>query len=149
MSLLCGITRHHGCPSMTEEEDMNTGILVLIFALELGITPDYTVMELMDQNSFKGYTEFSVGFELLEIVYLKTSVRTNIEYTNHDYLFAPYQADYMLDLGVRPLEWMEVGFRHYCYHPVISGWETVGDTIQNVKMKEEIYLRISGKITLF
>jgi hypothetical protein len=128
---------------------MNTGILIFFFVLKLAITPDYTIVDIMNQNYFKGYMEATAGLELLNKIYLKATTRTYVEYTNFQYLFAPYQADYTIELGIKPWDWLEIGFKHTCYHPVISGWKIDEKITQYLDTKEEIYLQISGKMVLF
>ena len=122
-------------------------ILVFLFALELGFVPQYNLLEVDSQSQFLYYTELTAGFDLYDIFFIKSTVRTYIQLSDAGYTFNLLQADYSFNIGIRPFPWLEVGWKENCYHPIIYD---IDYKLQKSYLgsRQEIYIKISGKIDL-
>jgi len=121
--------------------------LLFIFALEAGIIPTdifviYQVSheEIHDQSI---YIQFEAEIELFKILFVGGSIRTYAWKEIENISFWPWRDGYLFNAGLR-YKILELGFRHYCTHPIIPyqypaqmNWEGA---------YEEIYLRVEGKI---
>ena len=120
--------------------------LVFIFALEAGFVPtnnwvmhetDYYMQE---QNQY--YVEFAIEAELFEYAFVGGTVKTRM-YDGAKY-FSPFTDEYMFNAGLR-FDMLELGFRHFCTHPVIPYIQSNGADINYEGGYEEIYFRIEVK----
>jgi hypothetical protein len=121
--------------------------LALFFALELGYLPGGVVetyyfekpewMEL--QGSF--FTEFEAEAELFGVGFIGGELKTYMNKYAVNKSFKPLAAEYAFYAGLR---WsaLELGFRHYCTHPVVPWMYYQDVTPQWESWYEEIYLRL-------
>jgi len=126
--------------------------LVFVFALETGMLPNYGFVmyepdfqAVFAKHSFYTYMEASVetyGF------YVGGAMRCYFWKTTNGYDFSPYQMTFRFDAGWRN-KWLEIGFRHYCMHPVMP-WITNYDTPQQnwEGSYEKIFVRFEGQMPI-
>ena len=123
---------------------MNT-ILSFIFALELGFVPVNTMIDYINDDSFKGYVTLEAGFRIIDIIYINTETHIFIEASGSSYNFYPHQANFIFDAGVNLSDNINIGFRTRCFHPILnsnkipSGYFGGGN---------EFYFRIKGEIPI-
>ena len=121
--------------------------LVFIFALEIGWLPIDSLkmyeQPMSYQSGQSGYIQFESEIELFKHVFVGGSIRTYISKNKNSYDFWPTRDGYMFYTGLR-YDILEIGFRHYCTHPVVP-WDYQFNPIWEGAY-EEIYFRISGKI---
>lgn len=122
--------------------------LALFFALELGWMPAgdfimYTVPPEIYSVRCSAYTELYVEAELFGIGFIGGGIRTSIWYNGEGYTFWPNRATYEFRAGAR---WgpLEIGWRHFCMHPVIPMFEYVHPDAIWEGAYEELYLRVSS-----
>ena len=122
------------------------GVFQIHGHLELGVFPNFRNVEYEVFNIYK--TEKDVGFYLdmgLEFLlynhfFIGGGLRT-YAFKNDKINFIPFYCDYSFTAGIR-VKWFEVGFRHYCFHPVSAG-VGYGSPMLNIdKSYEEIYVRV-------
>ncbi len=121
--------------------------IIFIFALEIGWVPNdilRTYEPPMIYNSAESaYIQFESEVELFKLFFIGGSIRTYISKNKNSYDFWPTRDGYMFYTGLR-YDILEIGFRHYCTHPVVP-WNYQFNPIWEGAY-EEIYFRISGKI---
>jgi len=114
-------------------------ILLLLFTLEAGVLPD---------SDETGFTYVKAEVQIFQYVFVNTDVKTFITKADHtQFTFLPWQADYGFNIGVRPVEWLEAGYRHFCYHPVYNGRNLDKRSYQ--RSQSEIYITIKGEVELW
>jgi len=120
--------------------------IVFLFALELGIVPTsgFVMYDTPSETVFEqaGYVQLETRIELFKYLFLGGSIRTYVWKDREGVSFWPWRDGYMFNAGLRYKQ-MELGFRHYCTHPVIPyrypakmNWEGA---------YEEVYFRIESK----
>jgi hypothetical protein len=126
--------------------------LILVAALELGIAPwDQMIMYGPPDNVFKEgpiyYTELQARIMAWNLLFVGGGVQTQMWWDDKR-SFWPFRAAYLFELGLRH-KWLEVGFRHYCTHPVMPLqplWvEPLGQEARWEGAYEQIYVRFKAK----
>ncbi|MBA7525413.1 hypothetical protein ES705_17564 [subsurface metagenome] len=124
--------------------------LALFFILELGYLPNgyqeiYLITNFVDEVEMKGefYIDFNAEVTLFDLFFIGGGVKTYIWKYNFSYTFWPNTAGYSLIAGIN-LGILEIGFRHYCYHPVLPWTEYINFDLQWEGAYEEIYVRLEG-----
>jgi hypothetical protein len=115
-------------------------LLVMLFALEMGILSDQPIVLGYDTNY---YADMQMRFEIAELIFVQADVITYFDDSDR-YGFAPFQADYTFSFGVIIADWFEAGFLHTCSHDVFSSKYNNYDVFTG----EKIYLKIKAEITL-
>lgn len=126
--------------------------LVLVFALELGILPQtgFVMYQpnpayVVDQVGF--YTDLSATVEAYGF-YAGGGMRCYFWIDRDTVSFWPEQMTFLFEAGWRT-EGLNVGFRHYCMHPVVPYLALTGAPPQNWEGSyEEIYIRFDGRVPL-
>ena len=118
-------------------------ILLLIFSLEMGLSNP------LNFHDLDNYTQLEVGFEIYELVFIRSHLKTYQMLAHTGYSFNPFQANYLFEIGCYPVEWLEIGFRHYCNHPIISSRTYTPAAESVLDRGEELYFKISGEIILW
>ncbi len=120
--------------------------LILLFALEMGYAPYYGSFNgsehFLEQNIY--YVTMETEAILLDYIFIGGVIKTYINDKPDDYTFSPFEADYLFKAGLRYKN-LEVGFKHFCLHPVRPYemyYEPQGSTDSGY---EEFYIRISNK----
>ena len=122
------------------------GILPLGALLQYDPTPD---MDLVQQSDpifidLDLYSELYTGIEWNHFG-IAGSVRTYLRKTPFGYTFQPNSVLYGAQAWFRT-DWMELGYRHYCQHPVIVRFEFIRTPhIEWESAYAELYLRIGGE----
>jgi hypothetical protein len=126
--------------------------LVFVFALEAGILPNggFVMYQpdpayVVDAVGF--YTDLSCSVESFGF-YVGGGMR-NYFWKDRDGMgFYPYQMTFRFDAGWRN-EFLEVGFRHYCMHPVVPWLALTGaPECQWEGSYEELFVRMHGRLPL-
>lgn len=120
--------------------------LTLFFALELGIIPqgyintyyNETLAE-MELNG-TGYVDLETEILLFNMLFVGGAVKTYIYSYQGSTSFSPVTAEYAFNVGFR-FNPVEIGFRHYCTHPVVPWLYHRKISPQWEGAYEEIYLR--------
>ena len=121
--------------------------LVFIFALEAGLIPsDHFVMyeiptEYVYSQSF--YLQMDVEAELFDLFFIGGSIRSYVWKSREGPSFWPFRDGYLFKVGLRKKPF-ELGFRHYCTHPVIPSQYPAQMNWEGAH--EEIYFRIGGRL---
>jgi len=113
--------------------------IALFFAIELGWLPTgefamYDVPALVEKHpiAYTLYTDIDGGAELFGHLFIGGGVRTSVwRLTDTGLTFWPFNAVYRFYAGAR---WgpLEVGWRHYCMHPVVPYFGLLGELIEPV-----------------
>lgn len=88
------------------------------------------------------YTDLDAEILLFNTLFIGGGVKTTVwKFTDSDWTFFPNKAVYSFSAGLRrgPLE---LGFRHYCIHPVIPYFSDPDPIWEGAF--DEVYLRIEG-----
>jgi len=125
-------------------------ILSLIFYIEAGYIPQSQIftyvsprVEALDENHLF-YTDLGATLFFWNVLYVGGSVKTYV-WPLAPGIWSPHKADYLFKVGLR---WGigEVGFRHWCKHPVVpylyqrDGFNTIDE------VHEEIFIKFEGRI---
>ena len=125
-------------------------ILTFVFFVELGYMPQsqvytYTEQQEIIDSSKQLYTELGIRMYLWDTFYVGGAVKTHMWIAGFGNFF-PHKTDYLFEFGVI---WgvLEIGFRHWCKHPVVPYLHQMGnfDTVDEVH--ETIFIRMEGKIS--
>jgi hypothetical protein len=135
-----------GTAGCSKGGEMNT--LLFIFALEAGVLPNYEFVIYQPdldyvEADYSFYTSLEITAELYGF-YLGGAMKCYMWRNTGRLNFHPYQMTYRFDAGWRN-DWLTLGFRHYCIHPVIplagvmlpeQNWE---------EAFEELFIRVDLK----
>jgi len=121
--------------------------LFFIFALEAGFFPNasFVMYEMPVEEVFDlgMYVQIEAEVLFFDLFFVGGSIRTYVWKKEEGISFWPWRDGFMFNAGLR-YKILELGFRHYCTHPVIPyqypaqmNWEGA---------YEEIYFRIEGRI---
>ena len=123
--------------------------IILLYFIELGYSPFYDSRNVMDDSNTRIRTENTYYITLdtevviLDHLFIGGAIKTYIHSTdNYDYF--PFEADYLFKAGIR-FNNLELGFRHFCLHPVRPYemyYQPQGSTDGAY---EEFYIRISSE----
>lgn len=116
--------------------------IALFFALEAGIVTENAWLlydKPVSAESPMMYTEFEAEILLLDHIFLRSRLRTDVQ--RFDYGFNPVFTAYDNILGIR-FDPVEIGFRHVCVHPLQTYLAQVGDRVSQVEGAfDEVYIR--------
>lgn len=122
--------------------------IALVIALELGYLPNGTMVmyEPSETMNVSGtwYAEFEAEAELWGILFVGGEIKTfmwKTQLTPVDYNFFPEQEWYGVWGGIRRGPF-ELGFRHYCTHPVVPFLPLTRSKILWEGSYEELYLKV-------
>ncbi len=124
--------------------------LILLYFIELGYSPFYDSRNVsaMDniriRNESVYYITLDAEIVILDHLFIGGAVKTYFQDDAIDYTFLPFEADYLFKAGIR-LNNLELGFRHFCLHPVRPYemyYQPQGSTDGSY---EEFYIRISSE----
>ncbi len=119
--------------------------ILLLFALEIGYAPYYASVNadtyLKDRNIF--YVTMEAEVDILKYLFIGGTVKTYVNDKPNDYKFTPFEADYILETGLRYKN-IELGFKHFCLHPVRPFEMYYPSQDSRDGGYEEFYIRISN-----
>ena len=127
--------------------------IIFLFALELGWLPqgDFAMYDVSGYFakvypvSYTAYVDLEAEVVVLDAFFIGGAVRTSVWQFDHSgWTFFPHKAVYSFSAGAR-FGMLEMGFRHYCIHPVIPFFGLVDPRPIWEGSYEEFYLRISNK----
>ncbi len=123
--------------------------LILLYFIELGYSPFYQSLNVMEESSRINaeniyYITLDAEVVILDHLFIGGAVKTYFQDLKNNKSYYPFEADYLFKAGLRfgPLE---VGFRHFCLHPVRPYemyYQPQGSTDGSY---EEFYIRISSE----
>ena len=124
--------------------------IALLFALELGIMPmgylETYERVLPVQHNLDGayYVDMQADVLLYDLFFIggrtKTYMRKRIDVLS----FWPTTAEFEFNAGIRA-GILEIGFRHYCMHPIVPWLYHGGGAMQWEGGYEELYIRLESK----
>ena len=119
--------------------------LILLYFLEFGYSPFYGSLNtntlFVDQNVY--YITMDAEIIILDYLFIGGAVKTYFQDDASNYSYFPFEADYLFKAGLR-FKNLELGFRHFCLHPVRPYemyYQSQGSTDGGY---EEFYIRISN-----
>ena len=122
--------------------------LAFAFALELGVQPFGTLRAyeplVPAANEWTFYQKAEARVYLWDLLFAEGQVEI-YDWRDRDLSFWPDRAGFEVGAGLR---WkiLEIGFRHYCTHPIIPRFSIPASNWRWEGGYEEIYLRLEGKI---
>lgn len=129
------------------------GWIVLTFALEVGLRPQGDVLISLPSRQViptRGvyYTEFETEVELSGFFFIGGSIVTTSQMKENPVDYRPYNVGWMVEAGVRPWDFLEIGWRHWCEHPVIPfvDWDDAYQAPAWEQWYEEIYARVEIEV---
>ena len=122
--------------------------LALFFALEIGFLPNGHLETYSNDRMPKaielqgsGYVDFETEVRLFKYGFIGGSTKIYINKHNNGDTFSPETAEFDFNLGIR-IAPLELGFRHYCMHPIVPWIYYTRVSPQWEGAYEEIYLRL-------
>lgn len=117
--------------------------LIFWFVLEMGYLPlnDFAIYECNNTDIF--YIDMQTRIYLWDF-YVGGGIKNIICSKVH---LSPNKITYLFQLGWNN-DFIEIGFRHYCIHPIIPYMSNKKITINYEGAYEEIFIKLEGKIGL-
>ena len=131
--------------------DEPQSILDLTFEMELGYLPQngWVLHETDLTTGTNFYDKVTVELILLNTFFAGFNMRSDFSDIPGSYQFDPTTITYGINVGFR-FGNFEIGFRHYCFHPVITYIRnSTEETINAEGGYEEIYIKFKGKVKIF
>jgi len=133
---------------------ITAAVLAIVLHFEGGYIPTnkftiYDSMSFIDNSNKQMYINLGVEFEILGFFFIGGDIRT--EMFIRDFAagsFVPTLENYGFNFGIRPAEWIEIGFRHHCIHPMMTYIYQEMKTPNWEGAFEEVYLKIDVKVDL-
>ncbi len=120
-----------------------------MYFLEIGFAPEYQSLNIISEesnftrNENVYYVDFDAEVLILNYFFIGGSAKTFIQPNNKKRDFYPIQMDYLFRTGLRYKN-IEIGFNHFCTHPV----QSVGIISRGTAYGgyEEFYIRIEKRM---
>lgn len=125
--------------------------LVFVFALECGMLPNTSFIMYQPNpeyvmNEIGFYTDLSASVEVKGF-YIGGGMHNYFWKTIKGISFWPYQMTFLFNAGWRN-DYVDVGFRHYCMHPVIPYAGLVKPQQNWEGGYQELFIKFKGRLTL-
>ncbi len=123
--------------------------LILLYFIELGYSPFYKSLNVLPvdnkliMNESVMYITLDAEIVFLGNLFIGGAVKTYFQDDATDYSYIPFEADYLFKAGYRYKN-LELGFRHFCLHPVRPYEMYYPSQGSNDGSYEEFYVRISN-----
>lgn len=123
--------------------------LILLYFLELGYSPFYDsrnaseIDNIRIRNESIYYITLDAELILFNHIFIGGAVKTYFQNDASDYSYFPFESDYLFKAGFKYKN-IEIGFKHFCLHPVRPYemyYQPQGSTDGSY---EEFYIRISN-----
>ena len=120
-------------------------ILLLLLTLELGVIPNGHLKvydfnrSVEDGVSFYGDLNFEAQM-FNNLMFLGMDAKVYMWKTTEGYTFKPDNIEFLVTVGFRFRNIIEIGFRHYCQHPV-KAWNNGNEPTVIEHWYEEIYIK--------
>ena len=125
-------------------------ILSLIFYIEAGYIPQSQIFtyaapetEFLEENNLF-YTDLGATLFFWNVLYIGGSVKTYV-WPLATGNWSPHKTDYLFKIGA-VFGILEIGFRHWCKHPMMPYLYTHGDFNTVDEVHEEIFIKFEGRI---
>lgn len=125
--------------------------LIILYFIELGYSPFYDSLNVTPENNNSiirdesvMYINLSMEIELFKYIFVGGMAKNYFQRKDNNYSFHPFEVDYLFKAGLRYKN-IELGFRHFCLHPVRPYemyYHPQGSTDSSY---EEFYIRISNE----
>jgi hypothetical protein len=66
-------------------------------------------------------TQMTAGLELTKYAYLEFEAETKTSPVTGSWTYSPYQNDWFVRTGIKPLPYLTIEAEHVCYHPELPG----------------------------
>jgi hypothetical protein len=137
-----------------DRKEKRSNKMILLFCLQLGMFPanDFQMWEYSNYPRTKEiveeYISIDFEFEVKDVFFFGGNIETDFfSRTWKNYI--PTKMGYLFKAGLR-FAGFELGFNHYCQHPVIPSMsEFYPGKIQFEGAYEKIYIQYSGKVDIF
>lgn len=124
--------------------------IIITFALKLAFVPmqsnifpeDFSFTRSNTENYF--YTEFNIDIEIKKVFFISGKINVPMFYLTDYFSFYPFALGSLFSTGFK-YSIFEVGYSHYCIHPVIPLY-FMNHSIQYEGVHDEIYIEIKGHI---
>jgi hypothetical protein len=130
---------------------MGIDIIILTFALKIAFVPfqndylydiDSRYERCTTENYF--YVDSSAKIDLFDLFFITGQINIPMLKTTDMYTFSPFNVGSRFSAGLH-YSYFEIGFIHYCIHPVIP-FHFMNFSIQYEGNHSEFYLQIQGNI---
>ncbi len=123
--------------------------LILVYFIELGYSPFYQSLNVMEESSRINaeniyYITLDAEIVILDHSFIGGAVKTYFQDQIDSKSYYPFEADYLFKAGLRYKN-IEVGFRHFCLHPVRPYEMYYQPQDSTDGAYEEFYIRISSE----
>ena len=123
--------------------------LILLYFIELGYSPFYDSRNVSEidniriRNESIYYIILDAEVVILDHLFIGGALKTYMHSTD-DYSFWPFESDYLFKAGFRYKN-VELGFKHFCLHPVRPYEMYYQPQSSTDGSYEEFYIRISNE----
>jgi len=128
-------------------------ILIFVFALEIGLLPEghlsmTDVSEYTYDLNYSLYVQFECELQFFDMLFIGGKIYSPFWKKYGEPGFAPDSIEYLFNGGIR-FYFIEIGFRHYCKHPVLP-WYNSTFSFRPVweASIDELYIRFQGRTKL-
>lgn len=125
--------------------------IILTFALKLAFVPIQTNLLYATDFSFErcrikdySYVEVNTNIEIWETFFISGKINIPILFVKDEISFYPFALGSTFSAGMKK-NIFELGFTHYCIHPVIPSF-FMNHSIQYEGSHSEFYLEIKGHL---
>lgn len=97
--------------------------LAILFALELGISPQYQSLNVngelqqFDKVLDVGYVQMDIELTMFNFIFIGGKMKTGIQGTDNVTDYVPFELSSLFNTGIR-FQGVELGWRHLCVHPI-------------------------------
>lgn len=77
--------------------------------------------EIIEVNKQTVNTVMTAGVEVTKYAYIEFSAETKTTPVEDSWTFSPYQNDWYVRAGIKPLPYLTIEAEHVCYHPELPG----------------------------
>ena len=124
--------------------------LALFFALEVGVLPTGYLrtyeMVIPTCETLTGcfYTDMEAEIEILDLFFIGGATKMYMDLYENEGSFKPNTVNLLFTAGIRAQQ-LEIGFRHYCLHPVVPWIYSNEMNLHWEGAYEEIYIRLESR----
>jgi hypothetical protein len=125
--------------------------VIITFALKLAFVPiqtnliypsDFSFQRCNTENYF--YIDFYADIEIKELFFISGRINVPVFQYTDSFYFYPFALGSLFSAGFR-YSIFELGYSHYCIHPVVPSYH-MNHSIQYEGSHDEIYIEIKGHI---
>ncbi len=124
--------------------------IALLFALEIGMMPSGYIesYDRMPPTEYEltgaYYVDMQADVLLYDLFFIGGRTKIYMKKRTDTISFSPDTAEFAFNAGIRA-GILEIGFRHYCMHPIVPWLYQSGGTLKWEGSYEEIYVRLETR----